>query len=48
MEVVETHRMPDTTDVLAIYEVRLDGGGTLLSYRRARLYARGQPDKEYR
>jgi hypothetical protein len=48
VEVVETHRIPDTTDVLAIYEVRLDGGGTLLSYRRARRFARGQLDKECR
>jgi hypothetical protein len=48
VEVIETHRIPDTTDVLAIYEVRLDGGGTLLSYRRASRYARGQLDKECR
>jgi gas vesicle protein GvpO len=48
VEVVETHRIPDTTDVLAIYEVRLDPGGRLLSYRRTRRYARGQLDKECR
>lgn len=48
VEVVETHRIPDTTDVLAIYEVRLDRGGRLLSYRRTRRYARGQLDKECR
>jgi Gas vesicle synthesis protein GvpO len=48
VEVVESHRIPDTTDVLAIYEVRLDRGGDLLSYRRTRRYARGQLDKEYR
>ncbi|GAA1288250.1 hypothetical protein GCM10009609_63720 [Pseudonocardia aurantiaca] len=48
VEVVETHRIPDTTDVLAIYEVRLDPGGQLLSYRRTRRYARGQLDRETR
>jgi hypothetical protein len=46
VEVVETHRIPDTTDVLAIYDVSLDRDGTLLSYRRTRRYARGQLDKE--
>jgi hypothetical protein len=48
VEVVETHRIPDTTDVLAIYEVSLDGDGRLLSYRRKCRYARGQLDKERR
>jgi hypothetical protein len=48
VEVVETHRIPDTTDVLAIYEVRLDADGNLLSYRRKRRYARGQLDRECR
>ena len=48
VEVAETHRIPDTTDVLAIYEVCLDGGGRLVSYRRTRRYARGQLDKERR
>ncbi|TWF80164.1 gas vesicle protein GvpO [Pseudonocardia hierapolitana] len=48
VEVVETHRIPDTTDVLATYEVRLDGDGSLVSYRRTRRYARGQLDKECR
>lgn len=48
VEVVETHRIPDTTDILAIYQVQLDRGGRLLSYRRTRRYARGQLDKESR
>jgi hypothetical protein len=45
VEVVETHRIPDTADILAIYEVRLDSGGDLHSYRRTRRYARGQLDR---
>jgi hypothetical protein len=48
VEVVESHRIPDTTDILAIYQVRLDPGGRLLSYRRTRRYSRGQLDKECR
>jgi Gas vesicle synthesis protein GvpO len=44
VEVVETRRIPDTQDVLAIYEVRVDGDGDLLSYRRTRRYLRGQFD----
>jgi hypothetical protein len=48
VEVVESHRIPDTTDILAIYQVRLDRGGRLLSYRRIRRYSRGQLDKEFR
>jgi gas vesicle protein GvpO len=42
VEVVEIRRIPDTQDVLAIYEVRLDRGGDLVSYRRTRRYARSQ------
>jgi hypothetical protein len=42
VEVVEARRIPDTQDVLAIYEVDVDAGGNLLSYRRIRRYARGE------
>jgi Gas vesicle synthesis protein GvpO len=48
VEVVESHRIPDTTDILAIYQVRLDRDGNMRSYRRTRKYSRGQLDKEYR
>jgi hypothetical protein len=48
VEVVETRRIPDTTDVLAVYEVRLDRGGGLRSYRRTRRYSRGQLDERCR
>jgi len=44
VEVVEIRRIPDTQDILAIYEVRVDQGGDLLSYRRTRRYARGELD----
>ena len=42
VEVVETRRIPDTQDILAIYEVRLDRAGDLVSYQRTRRYARSQ------
>lgn len=44
IEVVETRRIPDTQDVIAIYEVRVDPRGDLLSYKRDRRYSRGQVD----
>ena len=46
VEVVEVSRIPDTADILAVYEVRLDADGDLISYRRIRRYARGQLDSE--
>lgn len=42
VEVVEVHRIPDTTDVLAIYEADLDENGRLRSCRRTKRYSRGQ------
>jgi Gas vesicle synthesis protein GvpO len=41
VEVVEVRRIPDTTDVLALYEVTTDKQGSLMGYRRVRRYARG-------
>lgn len=41
VEVVETRRIPDTADVIAEYEVMVDGRGQLSSYRRVRRYTRG-------
>jgi hypothetical protein len=46
VEVVEVSRIPDSADILAVYDVRLDTDGELLSYRRVRRYARGQMDCE--
>jgi hypothetical protein len=42
VEVVESHRIPDSADILAIYEVDLDADGELVSYRRTERYSRGQ------
>ena len=46
VEMVEVHRIPNTTDVLALYEVEVDGKGELQSYRRVRRYARGVPGED--
>ena len=42
VEIVETRRIPDSADILANYETRLDHDGALVSYRRIQRYARGQ------
>src|SRR4051812_21749620 len=41
IEVVETRRIPDTADIIAEYEVTVDGRGRLSNYRRVRRYTRG-------
>src|SRR5258705_7434710 len=40
--VVELHRIPPVTDMLAPYDVDLDTEGDVLSYHRARRYFRDQ------
>jgi len=42
VEVVESHRIPESADILAIYEVCLDEDGELDTYRRTKRYLRGQ------
>jgi len=46
LEVLELHRIPETTDVLAIYVVELDAEGELVSYQRQRRYVRGSAEEE--
>ncbi|HSU75346.1 MAG TPA: gas vesicle protein GvpO [Terrabacter sp.] len=43
IEVLELRRIPNTTDVLAAYEVTVDSDGELEGYRRLRRYVRGTP-----
>ncbi|MEU6079392.1 gas vesicle protein GvpO [Streptomyces sp. NPDC047108] len=45
IEIVETHRVPDSTDILAEYRVDVDEEGELLSYRRERRYYRSRPEE---
>jgi gas vesicle protein GvpO len=40
VEVLELHRVPETTDVLAVYEVTLDTGGDLVRCQRGPRYHR--------
>lgn len=44
VEVVEDHRVPATSDLLALYEAQVTPDGALLSYRRRKRYARGRMD----
>ncbi|QHY99732.1 Gas vesicle synthesis protein GvpO [Streptomyces sp. S4.7] len=44
IDVLELPRIPDTTSLLATYEVDIDEDGSLLRYRRVRRYRRGQAD----
>jgi hypothetical protein len=44
LEVVELHRIPESTDVLASYEVELDDDGKLLGFERGRRYSRSQAE----
>jgi Gas vesicle synthesis protein GvpO len=44
LEVVELRRIPESTDVLASYEVELDGDGKFLGFSRGRRYNRSQAE----
>jgi hypothetical protein len=46
VEVVELHRIPDTTDVMAVYDVTLDDRGGLVSCRRGARYHRGRTQQD--
>ena len=44
LEAVEVRRVPESTDVMASYEVVLDGASKLVSVNRIRRYRRSQVD----
>jgi hypothetical protein len=46
LEALERRGIPDTMDVLGLYEVRLDSEGNLLSFDRKRLRKRGETAEE--
>jgi hypothetical protein len=46
VEVVELSRIPNTTDVLGVYEVRLDREGEITSARRTRRYYRSEAGED--
>lgn len=45
LDVVELRRIPQTTDVLAGYEITVDSSGDLQEYRRTHRYVRGQVEE---
>lgn len=44
VDVLELARIPNTTDVIGEYSVRLDESGTLRGYRRERRFQRSQAE----
>ncbi len=46
VEVLEMARIPNSTDMMGAYQVRLDGQGTLRGYRRVRRFSRGEARDE--
>jgi len=46
IEAVERKAIPDTMDVLGLYEIRLDDEGNLLGLERRRLRKRGETREE--
>lgn len=45
VEVVELQRIPDSMSLLATYELKTDGDGTLTGWERVRRYERGRADR---
>jgi hypothetical protein len=45
LDVLELARIPDTTSLLATYEVELDPEGRMVQYRRTARYRRGGADQ---
>jgi outer membrane biosynthesis protein TonB len=48
LELVELHRVPDSTDVLGTYEVELDDDGNLVAFERTGRYYRSEADHRER
>jgi hypothetical protein len=46
LEGLERRAIPDTMDVLGLYEVRLDKEGNLLGFERKKLRKRGEVEEE--
>ncbi len=42
VDLVEMRRIPESSDMLATYEVLLDGDGHMLEYKRTRRYLRNE------
>ncbi len=44
LEALERRAIPDTMDILGLYEVRLDNDGNLLNFERKKLRKRGETE----
>jgi Gas vesicle synthesis protein GvpO len=44
VEVLEVERLPETTDVLASYDVEVDPDGEIVSFERRRRYLRAETE----
>jgi hypothetical protein len=45
VEVLEVGRVPETTDVMASYEVQIDPNGDVVGYQRLRRYLRADVER---
>ena len=45
LDIVEVHRIPESTDLLATYELDLDGDGNLITFERTARYHRSEADR---
>ncbi|GCB49199.1 gas vesicle protein GvpO [Streptomyces sp. NL15-2K] len=48
VEVLELERVPETSSVMASYQIVLDPAGRLMAYERGRRYTRAQVDRDSR
>ena len=46
LEAVEREAIPDSMDVLGVYEIRMDGDGILFGFERVKLRKRGETKEE--
>jgi len=46
LEALERKAIPDTMDVLGLYEIRLDSDGNLLGFERKKLRKRGETQED--
>ncbi|OGO37144.1 MAG: hypothetical protein A2147_05970 [Chloroflexi bacterium RBG_16_57_8] len=46
LEVVERKAIPDTMDILGVYELNVDGEGSLVSFERKKLRKRGDTSEQ--
>ena len=46
LETLERKAIPDTMDILGVYEIRLDSEGNLLGFERKKLRKRGETEQD--